>query len=160
MGSRIVKLETIFEKSHRSSVILKIVGATPQLVQNLTPIRKLFCTFLYQCCYSPIHLPSHIRKQKNLKDQKWITFFTQVNLPWNSFGKSCGFHPLYLLCPKQVNLHGNSFGKSYGFHPLYLFCPKKVNINGNSFGKSYGFLPLYLFCPKQVTLHGNSFGKS
>ena len=41
------KLETIFEKSHRSSVILKIVGATPQLVQNLTPIRKLFCTFLY-----------------------------------------------------------------------------------------------------------------
>merc|ERR1712030_83102 len=47
------KLETIFEKSHRNSVILKIVGATPQLVQNLTPIRKLFCTFLYQCCYYP-----------------------------------------------------------------------------------------------------------
>ena len=41
------KLETIFEKSHRSSVILRIVGATPQLVPNLTPIRKLFCTFLY-----------------------------------------------------------------------------------------------------------------
>ena len=39
------KLETIFEKSHRSSVILKIVGATPQLVQNFTPIRKLACTF-------------------------------------------------------------------------------------------------------------------
>merc|ERR1712115_729551 len=39
------KLETIFEKSHRSSVIFKIVGATPQLVQNLTPIRKLLCTF-------------------------------------------------------------------------------------------------------------------
>ena len=42
-----LNVETIFEKSHRSSVILKIVGATPQLVQNLTPIRKLFCTFLY-----------------------------------------------------------------------------------------------------------------
>ena len=51
--SRIVKLETIFEKSHRSSVILKIVGATPQLVQNLTPIRNLLCTFLYQCCCYP-----------------------------------------------------------------------------------------------------------
>merc|ERR1712155_153244 len=24
-----------------------------QLVQNLTPIRKLLCTFLYQCCYYP-----------------------------------------------------------------------------------------------------------
>ena len=32
------KLETIFEKSHRSSVILKTIGATPQLVQNLIPI--------------------------------------------------------------------------------------------------------------------------
>merc|ERR1712074_252307 len=41
------KLETIFEKSHRSIVILKIVEASPQLVQNLTPIRKLLCTFLY-----------------------------------------------------------------------------------------------------------------
>merc|ERR1712208_10959 len=47
------KLETIFEKSHRSIGILKIFGASPQLVQNLTPIRKLFCTFLYQCCYYP-----------------------------------------------------------------------------------------------------------
>ena len=47
------KLETIFEKSHRSSVILKIVGATPQLVQNLTPIRNLLCTFLYLCCCYP-----------------------------------------------------------------------------------------------------------
>merc|ERR1712208_109700 len=111
MGSRIVKLETIFEKSHRSSVILKIVGASHQLVQNLTPIRKLFCTFLYQCCYSPIHLLSHIRKQKNLKDQKWITFFTQVNLPGNSFGKSYGFHPLYLFCPKQDNYMGILLGK-------------------------------------------------
>ena len=35
-------------KSHRSSVILKIVRATPQLVQNLTPIRKLFGTILHQ----------------------------------------------------------------------------------------------------------------
>merc|ERR1712155_316415 len=24
-----------------------------QIVQNLTPIRKLLCTFLYQCCYYP-----------------------------------------------------------------------------------------------------------
>merc|ERR1711984_40445 len=47
------KLETIFEKSHRSSVILKIVGATPQLVQNLTPIRNLLCTFFYLCCCYP-----------------------------------------------------------------------------------------------------------
>merc|ERR1711954_127696 len=31
------KLETIFEKSHSSRVIMKIRGATPQLVQNLTP---------------------------------------------------------------------------------------------------------------------------
>ena len=44
-----------FKKSHRSNVILKIVGATPQLIQNLTPIRKLLCTFLYQCCYYPRH---------------------------------------------------------------------------------------------------------
>ena len=41
------------EKSHRSSVILKIVGATLQLVQNLTPIRNLLCTFLYLCCCYP-----------------------------------------------------------------------------------------------------------
>ena len=34
------KFETIFEKSHRVSVILKIVGATLQLVQNLTPLLK------------------------------------------------------------------------------------------------------------------------
>ena len=26
-----------------------------QLVPNLTPIRKLLCTFLYQCCYYPRH---------------------------------------------------------------------------------------------------------
>merc|ERR1712060_312496 len=24
-----------------------------KLLQNLTPIRKLLCTFLYQCCYYP-----------------------------------------------------------------------------------------------------------
>ena len=41
------KLEVIFEKSHPSSQILKIVGATLQLDQSFTPIRKLFCTFLY-----------------------------------------------------------------------------------------------------------------
>ena len=45
--SRTVKLKTLFKKSRRSKVILKIFGETPQLVQNLTPIRKLFCTFLY-----------------------------------------------------------------------------------------------------------------
>ena len=41
------QVEDHFRKCRRSIVILKIVGATPQLVQNLTPIRKLFCTFLY-----------------------------------------------------------------------------------------------------------------
>merc|ERR1712208_112947 len=72
--SRIVKLEKICEKSRLCSVILKILGPTPQLVQHLTPIRKFFCTFLYQCCYYPTHPLQHIQKQKNLKDQKWITF--------------------------------------------------------------------------------------
>merc|ERR1712115_202812 len=51
------KLETIFEKSHRSRVILKIVGATPQIVQNLTNIKKFLCTFLYLCCYYSRALP-------------------------------------------------------------------------------------------------------
>ena len=74
--SRTVKLETIFEKSHRTSVILKIVGATPQLVQNLTPIRKLFCTFLYLCCYYPRPPLQHIWKQKKLKTKKLLHFFT------------------------------------------------------------------------------------
>merc|ERR1712208_265643 len=70
------KLETIFEKSHRSNVILKIVRVTPQLVQNLTPIRKLFCTFLYQFFYYPRHPLQHIRKQKKFKDQKITSLFS------------------------------------------------------------------------------------
>ena len=42
-----VKLGTIFEKSRRSSVILKINGATPQLDQNLKPTRYLSGHFVY-----------------------------------------------------------------------------------------------------------------
>ena len=41
-----MKLETNFEKKRHIIVILKIVEATPQLVQNLTPTRKLFCVFI------------------------------------------------------------------------------------------------------------------
>ena len=41
-----VMLETFFEKSRSSNLILKIVEATPQLVQNLTTKRKSFCTSL------------------------------------------------------------------------------------------------------------------
>merc|ERR1712115_473913 len=68
------KLETIFEKNHRSSVILKIGGATPQLVQNLTPIRKLLCTFLYLCCYYP-RPPFNISKnKKNSRPKNFFTF--------------------------------------------------------------------------------------
>ena len=75
-------METIFEKSHRSSVIFKIVELSPQLVQNLTPIRKLFCTFVYQCCYYPRYPLEHIRQEKSLKDQKRITslHFTSLSL--------------------------------------------------------------------------------
>ena len=51
--SRTVKLETIFEKNCHTLVILNILGATPQLVQNLTSLRKLLCTLLYQCCWNP-----------------------------------------------------------------------------------------------------------
>ena len=42
-----VKFGTIFGKSRRSSVILKINGATPQLDQNLKPTRNLPGHFLY-----------------------------------------------------------------------------------------------------------------
>ena len=42
-----VKLGTIFGKSRRSIVILKINGATPQLDQNLKPTRNLSGHFLY-----------------------------------------------------------------------------------------------------------------
>merc|ERR1712115_71832 len=71
------KLETIFEKSHRSSLILKIVGATPQLVQNLKHIRKLLCTFLYLCCYYP-RPPFNIYENKKIKDQKITSLFTSL----------------------------------------------------------------------------------
>ena len=40
-----MELGTIFEKSRRAILILKIFWTTPQFVQNLTPIRKLFYTF-------------------------------------------------------------------------------------------------------------------
>ena len=40
-------MKNIFEKSRPSIQISKIVGETPELVQSFTPIRKLFCTFLY-----------------------------------------------------------------------------------------------------------------
>merc|ERR1711947_58606 len=68
------KLETIFEKSHRSSMILKIVGATPQLVQNLTPIKKFLVHFFIPMLLFPKTLSLTYPKTKNLKDQKWITF--------------------------------------------------------------------------------------
>ena len=44
---RIVKLGTIFEKTVSSRVILKIVGATPQLDQNFKPITNLSRQFFY-----------------------------------------------------------------------------------------------------------------
>ena len=67
------KLENIFEKSHRSIVILKNPGSTPQLVANFTPIRKLLCTFLYLCYGNPRPPPRwNIWEWKNLKNQKWI----------------------------------------------------------------------------------------
>ena len=65
------KLENIFEKSHRSIVILKNPGSTPQLVANFTPIRKLLCTFLYLCYGNPRPPPWNIWEWKNL-NQKWI----------------------------------------------------------------------------------------
>ena len=77
-------LETIFEKSHRSSVILKIVEASPQLVQNLTPIRNLFCTFLFICCCYPY--PPHLiyLKLKKIKGSKMdslsLSLFTSLSL--------------------------------------------------------------------------------
>ena len=49
-----MELGTIFEKTIPSRVILKIIGATPQLDQNLKPIRNLcgqfFCkdTIIYE----------------------------------------------------------------------------------------------------------------
>ena len=42
-----------FQKSHRNSVILKILGSIPPLVTNFTPIRKLWGTFLYLCYCNP-----------------------------------------------------------------------------------------------------------
>merc|ERR1711941_143272 len=53
-------LENIFQKSHRRSVILKILGSIPQLLQNLTPIRELFCTFLHLCYSYPRPPPSSL----------------------------------------------------------------------------------------------------
>ena len=43
--SRTDKLDTIFSKTLSNRVFLKILGATPQLVSNFTPIRKLLGTF-------------------------------------------------------------------------------------------------------------------
>ena len=43
-----VKLGTIFVKTVSSRVILKIVGATPQLDQNLKPTRNLCGQFFYK----------------------------------------------------------------------------------------------------------------
>ena len=45
--SRTDKLDTIFSKTLSNRLFLKILWATPQLVSNFIPIRKLFCTFLY-----------------------------------------------------------------------------------------------------------------
>ena len=48
-----VKLGTIFVKTVSSRVILKIVGATPQLDQNLKPTRNLCgqLLYIYLCIY-------------------------------------------------------------------------------------------------------------
>ena len=42
-----MKLGTIFEKIHRSTVILKIVGANPQLDQNFEPTKNLREPYFY-----------------------------------------------------------------------------------------------------------------
>ena len=60
------KLENIFEKSHRSIVILKNPGSTPQLVANFTPIRKLLCTFLYLCYGNPRPPPFEISENEKI----------------------------------------------------------------------------------------------
>ena len=52
--SRIDKLDTIFSKTLSTRVFLKILGSTPQLVPNFTPIGKLLCTSLYLCCWFPV----------------------------------------------------------------------------------------------------------
>ena len=64
------KLENIFEKSHRSIVILKNPGSTPQLVANFTPIRKLLCTFLYLCYGNPRPPPLKYLRMKKFKEPK------------------------------------------------------------------------------------------
>ena len=48
-----VKLGTIFEKSRRRRLVLKINGATPQLDQNLKPTRYLCgqLLYIYLCIY-------------------------------------------------------------------------------------------------------------
>ena len=53
-------------------MILRIVGATPQLLQSFTPIRELFCTYTnVVVTQDPL---SQIQKQKNLKSLKRINF--------------------------------------------------------------------------------------
>ena len=47
------KLETIFEKSHRSSVIFKILWATTQLDHNLTPTRNSPGQFIEELNFYP-----------------------------------------------------------------------------------------------------------
>ena len=77
--SRTDTLEIIFEKSHPSMQILKIVWATPQLVPNLTPIRKLLCTFLYLCCCYPQPPLSIYLKLKIIKKPKMDSLFFSLH---------------------------------------------------------------------------------
>ena len=79
--SRTDKLETIFEKNHPSLRILKIIGATPQLVQNLTPIWKLFCTFLYKYFYYSGPPLRYLKTKKRPKNNFLLHFhFTRTGI--------------------------------------------------------------------------------
>jgi len=90
-----------FWKSRCSRVILKIVGATPLLVQNIKPIGKLFCTF-YTNFVITQETPFNISKKK-LNDPKWITFF----LTFFTFSLS-----LSLTMKSPSILYGKSFQKN------------------------------------------------
>ena len=87
--SRTDKLETIFEKSHRSTQILKIVGVTPQLDQIFKPTSIVFFCGLITDFGTP--------KQSILAHPQILIIFgiwnTEISHRRNSLLKSCRKNP-------------------------------------------------------------------